>query len=152
MSTSTKTSETTNANNANSTKKASEAIVSASETKQASKTKVKKASEYVPSKMQKSKKKANDAHKKFVSKEVFSISGLIRYAQNEGEKDVLKHLANLNEKNKTKVSFGEVIKAKVILANMSDFERFNKEGKKRPLMRYNTLLNAMGRFVKASKA
>ena len=80
-----------------------------------------------------------------------SISGLVRYAKNEGRNDIEKLISATNKSKGTSIKFGQVANAKNILANATDREKFNKDGSKKLLFSFWLVILTVGRIAKAEK-
>ena len=93
------------------------------------------------------KSKANDNFKL----DTFSLSGLIRYATNEGAEHLQNFVDETEKKAEVSISLNRLLTAKQILKLTKDKEQVNKDGSKRLKWSYWHLLNVVGRYAKAQK-
>lgn len=110
-------------------------------------TKTVKKVKKVKSSLLTAKSKANDRFKL----DTFSLSGLIRYAQNEGSKHLNDFVHETQLKHDITISFNRMLTTKQILELTKDKEKLNKDGSKRVKWSYWHLLNVVGRYAKAQK-
>lgn len=97
------------------------------------------------SKTQIAKSKANNNKKAFEG----SISGLVRYAKNEGRKDLEKLISLINDKNNTNISLNRVCDKKTILG----FYGLTKDGKRREKFSYyNHVLACVNKLAQIEKS
>ena len=82
-------------------------------------------------------------------KSVFSLSGLVRYANGEGANDLNSLLAAINKDKGTKVTLGQVANVKNIVANATERELFKKDGTKKEKFSFWLLILTAGRIAKA---
>jgi|14BtaG_2_1085337.scaffolds.fasta_scaffold02923_16 hypothetical protein len=93
------------------------------------------------------KSKANDNFKL----DTFSLSGLIRYATNEGAEHLQNFVDETEKKSEVSISLNRLLTAKQILKLTKDKEQVNKDGSKRLKWSYWHLLNVVGRYAKVQK-
>jgi hypothetical protein len=93
------------------------------------------------------KSKANDQFKA----DTFSLSGLIRYAQNEGSEILKEYILEAEKRHEIEISANRLLTAKQILLLTKEKEKFNKDGSKRLMWSYWHVLNVVGRYAKELK-
>lgn len=93
------------------------------------------------------KSKANDQFKA----DTFSLSGLIRYAQNEGAEILKEYILEAEKRHEIEISANRLLTAKQILLLTKDKEKVNKDGSKRLMWSYWHVLNVVGRYAKELK-
>jgi hypothetical protein len=93
------------------------------------------------------KSKANDHFKS----EVFSLSGVIRYATNEGADTLKAYVLETEKRYEVKISINRLLNAKAILALTKDKEKVNKDGTPRTKWSFWHVLNVVGRQAKEQK-
>ena len=93
------------------------------------------------------KSKANDHFKN----EVFSLSGVIRYATNEGAETLKAYVEETEKRHEVKISINRLLSAKAILALTKDKEKVNKDGTPRSKWSFWHVLNVVGRQAKEQK-
>ena len=80
-----------------------------------------------------------------------SLSGLVRYVKGHAKEDLIILLDATNKKNGTSVSFGQVANIKNIVANATEFELFNRDGTKKIIFTFRTIIYTLSRIVKKEK-
>ena len=80
---------------------------------------------------------------------VFSLSGLVRYANGEGANDLQSLISAINKDKGTKVSLGQVANVKNIVAHATERELFKKDGTKKDKFSFWLLILTAGRIAKA---
>ena len=93
------------------------------------------------------KSKANDHFKT----EVFSLSGVIRYATNEGADTLKAYVQETENRYQVTLSINRLLSAKAILALTKDKEKVNKDGTPRTKWSFWHVLNVVGRQAKEQK-
>jgi hypothetical protein len=93
------------------------------------------------------KSKANDKFKL----DTFSLSGLIRYATNEGAEHLQNFVEETEKKMDVSISLNRLLTTKQILKLTKEKEQINKDGSKRLKWSYWHLLNVVGRYAKDLK-
>lgn len=93
------------------------------------------------------KSKANDHFKS----EVFSLSGVIRYATNEGAETLKTYVEETEKRYEVKISINRLLSSKSILALTKDKEKVNKDGTPRTKWSFWHVLNVVGRQAKEQK-
>lgn len=91
------------------------------------------------------KSKANDKFKL----DTFSLSGLIRYATNEGAEHLENFISETEKKQNVSISVNRLLTSKRIISLTKDKELINKDGSARVKWSYWHLLNVVGRYAKA---
>tara|TARA_E500000081_G_scaffold124154_1_gene130123 strand:+ start:67 stop:462 length:396 start_codon:yes stop_codon:yes gene_type:complete len=93
------------------------------------------------------KSKANDNFKE----SVFSLSGVIRYATNEGAETLKAYVEETEKRHEVKISLNRLMNAKSILSLTKDKEKVNKDGTPRLKWSFWHVLNVVGRKAKDIK-
>lgn len=93
------------------------------------------------------KSKANDKFKE----DVFSLSGLVRYAKNEGAERLQNYIEETNKAKDVQISLNRLLNTKHILSLTKERELSNRDGSMRLKWSYWHLLNVVGREAKRLK-
>ena len=90
-----------------------------------------------------------------------SLSGLVRYAKNEGKNDLQKLISATNKSKGTSVTFGQVANIRNIVAHATERELFKNiatekgefvKGEKKTLFSFWLVLQTVGRIAKVQKS
>lgn len=90
-----------------------------------------------------------------------SLSGLVRYAKNEGEADLKNYIDAVNKNKGTAVTFGQVANTKNIVAHATERELYHNlseekgefiRGDKKTLFSFWLVLQTVGRLANAELA
>ena len=81
-------------------------------------------------------------------KSVFSLSGLVRYANGDGQSDLQSLIDATNKSKGTTITLGQVANVKNIVANATNRELFKKDGTKKDKFSFWLLILMVGRMAK----